>query len=498
MQLRGQIQENQLRNQQIAKETEQTTQLKQANDLNLRTQGDQKTFQNALASNIKAGGSWDTTFQQLAKEGTLLPANLSKIQKDHSDAVEAASKSSKSDLELNNSKLQAVGSAVAGIRQLPPEARAQAWSATRQRLASDPQLADVAQHLPDTWDDKAADQLQWAGTAAEHVNEAAIKLQDQRNKDAKALQDATEAADKHAAATAALPGVAADAALKSTVTADTLANPQHLTPEQSAQNTSREADRKLRETELHQQLDKAFEDARHNRANEHYQALSVESTELSEDAKDKMAEMFATTGQLPSLGMGKQASATRSEIINRAAKNFPQVDFASNKASYQANTTSLRNIQKVSDQVDAFESTAGKNIDIFLKAAKDIIDTGSPLLNKPVRSLAENVFGSSKQAAFNAARETALTEAAKVLENPSGGSSLTVSGRQAVKTLSEPSATLGQQVEAMKILRQDMASRKLSNQEQIKAIQERIKGGESTPASSGKVREFDPATGKLK
>lgn len=239
----------------------------------------------------------------------------------------------------------------------------------------------------------------------------------------------------------------------------------------------------FQQQELDRQLNANLESARHNRVDEgetqRYHNLSVEGVQLTPEAKGKMAEMFASTGVLPNLGMGKAAAQNRSDIINMAAEKFPNVDFATNKASFQANTASLKKLQSQADQTDAFENTAGKNIDVFLSAAKDIVDTGSPLLNRPVRAIADSVFGSEKMAAFKTARETALTEAAKVLESPQGGGALTVSGREAVKTLSDSNATLGAQVQAMKILRQDMANRKQSNVEQIKAITDRI--GQANP-----------------
>ncbi len=482
MQLKGQITENALRQSQIQKENQQTADLKQANDLALRNQGDATTFQKALASN---NGNWGATFDQLAKQGSLLPANLSKFQKDHFDAVEAASKSDAQTLTTNNAKLAAVGSAVAGIQQLEASARPQAWVATKQRLASDPQLADIAQHLPDTWDDKAAEQLAWGGTAAKDINDAALKLQEQRNKDQKALDDHLESLAKQ-------PGLQAESQLKTTLTADTLANPQHLSPVEAAQEADRKIQQELAQKKFDQDLTDFTEKVRHNKADENetarYHNMSMEGVSLTPEAKTKMAEMFAQTGVLPNLGMGKAAGAMRSEILNMAAKNFPNVDFASSKAAFQANSSSLRNLQGLSDRVDAFENTAGKNIDIFLKAAKDVVDTGNPMLNKPVRAIAD-AFGSEKMAAFKAARETALTESAKVLESPTGGSSLSMSGRNAVKTLSDENATLGQQVAAMKVLRQDMANRKQANQEEIKAIKDRIGGGTSSTSSASTHKE---------
>lgn len=211
--------------------------------------------------------------------------------------------------------------------------------------------------------------------------------------------------------------------------------------------------------------------------------MTVEGVTLTPEARSKMAETFAVTGVLPNLGMGRAAAAQRSAIINEAAKNFPNVDFATNRAAFQANQSSLRNLQKTLDFVESFEKTASKNIDIFLNSAKGIIDTGSPLLNTPARLISDRVMGSEKMAAFNAARETALTEAAKVLESPGGSATVTVSGREAIKTLSSKDATLGQQIAAMKVLKQDMENRKQSGYEQVKAIQDRIKGATGeTPA----------------
>ncbi len=346
-----------------------------------------------------------------------------------------------------------------------------------------------------------ANQQDPTGAAAKAiVQKYSQSLMDQSEKMVTAKARASQAAT----GAAKLPGeLAIQAAQVPKVQAESVSAQQKaegtepITPYQQAQQ-------QFEQKRLDLELNRATEAARHNRVDENetrrYHALSVEGVELTDQAKQKMAEMFAQTGVLPNLGMGKAAAANRSDIINRAAKDFPQVDFATNKAQYQANTTSLKNLQKQSDQTDAFENTAGKNIDIFLNAAKGVVDTGSPLLNRPVRAISESVFGSEKMAAFKTARETALTEAAKVLESPQGGGALTVSGREAVKTLSDPNATLGMQVSAMKILRQDMANRKQSNADQIKAITERIgqqNPNNPTPTTPKATKRYNPATGQI-
>jgi hypothetical protein len=146
---------------------------------------------------------------------------------------------------------------------------------------------------------------------------------------------------------------------------------------------------------------------------------------LTPEATAMAAQLYAQTGQLPG-GLSRAPQVTAS-VINSAAKtqDGSTPDIAANKANYKADSESLKKIQTNFDQVTAFENTAGKNLDVFLKTAKPIIDSGSPLLNTPVRAISDRMAGSDKMAAFNAARTTALTEIAKVL-NSSNASGVSV------------------------------------------------------------------------
>lgn len=199
-----------------------------------------------------------------------------------------------------------------------------------------------------------------------------------------------------------------------------------------------------------------------------------EQTKLSPEALDKMAEMFATTGQLPTMGMGRAAALARSQVINRAAELYPNVQFATNRAAFDANRQSLKQAQTRMDQVDAAEQTAGKNLDVFLNTAKQVIDTGSPWINKPLRDVAGQGLGSADMEAFNAARQTAIQEIAKVLNNPQGGAAPSDAARKEVETLIGPNATLKQIYSAANILRTDMKNRHDAYQGQINAITQRI------------------------
>lgn len=254
--------------------------------------------------------------------------------------------------------------------------------------------------------------------------------------------------------------------------------------EQQGKEIDREMTAKFRDAELKQAAERIGIDR---------QRLfqDKEETNLTPEALSKMAEMFATTGTMPTLGMGKAAAAMRSKIINQAAKDYPNVQFATNQAAFQANKASLNSLQKNYDAVTAFEETAGKNLNTFLQTAGKIVDTGVPWLNKPLRALDMKLLGSSDQAAANAARTTALTEIAKVLNSANATGVLSDSARREVEQLIGGDATMKQVVAAANILKQDMGNRKQSYQEQIKAINNRI-SGKQEEAPIGTIKARDP------
>jgi hypothetical protein len=204
------------------------------------------------------------------------------------------------------------------------------------------------------------------------------------------------------------------------------------------------------------------------------------------DALDFAAENYRQTGQMPA-GFSRSPGTT-SAVIARAAELDKQnggSGIAANKSVLESNKKSLDSIQKNFDNVTAFENTAGKNLDTFINTAKSVIDSGSPLINSPLRNLSNAAIGSDKMAAFNAARATALTEIAKVLNSSNASGVLSDSARHEVEGLIGPNATLKQIYSAANILKQDMRNRHESYQQQINDIQGRIKnngGASATPA----------------
>jgi hypothetical protein len=223
---------------------------------------------------------------------------------------------------------------------------------------------------------------------------------------------------------------------------------------------------------------------------EPYYQPSQAGGQLTPEGLDLAAGQFARTGTMPAMGMG--GGAIRTAIINRAAVMFPKVDIAANKADYDANKASLNQMQKTYDSILSFEKTAQKNLDVLMASAKHVLDTGSPLLNAPLRSLSENVFGNEDIPAFRAARRIDVNEIAKIVSNPNMAGVLTEDARHEIDSLVPDQVTMGQLIKVAALMRRDMNNRKTSMEEQMSAIRARISGRaeETTDRKIGDLKKF--------
>jgi hypothetical protein len=195
-------------------------------------------------------------------------------------------------------------------------------------------------------------------------------------------------------------------------------------------------------------------------------------------AFDQAAEKYWTSGVLPPAGRGGPALAMNKALMNRAAELHPEGSLAANSAEYKANAGSLTKLQANLDQVSAFENTAIKNLDMFTGLAKKAIDTGIPIVNAPLRTAA-GLLGSKDQASFEAARQVAVNEIAKVTSSPGLTGQLSDTARKEVSSFIPESATVGQIMSLANTLKQDMANRHVSYQQQIEDIKGRLGGGAS-------------------
>lgn len=201
------------------------------------------------------------------------------------------------------------------------------------------------------------------------------------------------------------------------------------------------------------------------------------AVELTPQGLDAAAVAFAKSGNLPPMGMGKAGVAVRSKIINRAAELVPNLDTVANKADLKANSDSLTQATKLKDALTSFENTALKNMTILESNAKKIVDSGSPFLNTPLRSIDEKVLGNTDLPVYRAARQIVVNEVAKLTNNPNLSGQLSDSARHEIESLMPPDMTLKQLLGLLPTLKQDMKNRTSSIDEQIAAIRGRIGGG---------------------
>lgn len=218
---------------------------------------------------------------------------------------------------------------------------------------------------------------------------------------------------------------------------------------------------------------------------------AVTAISLTPAAIDQAAKKYLQTGDLPSFGMGNQGATMRVVVANRAGELDPSANLAANKGTFGADTGSLKKIQAQRDSVIAFENTAEKNLDLFLQKAKSVVDTGSPWINYPLRAVDKTLLGSNDVAAYDAARQVALTEIAKVVNTPGMTGQLSDSGRKEVAELNPESATLGQIINVANVLKQDMANRHEFLDKQIAEIKGRLgaqpAAGAPAPQAGGMV-----------
>lgn len=199
-----------------------------------------------------------------------------------------------------------------------------------------------------------------------------------------------------------------------------------------------------------------------------------DGVDLTPEATSSLAKMFVTTGQIPNVGSGKLGATNRTKIVNEAVKQFSNIDWGSQKASYQANQSALTRMVGQTEQIKAFEQTSLANLDRFLGVAKKVSDLDTSILNKPLRAI-QLATGNKDLAAFNTARQVASIEVAKVLSGNMGNSVLSDTARQEVQGLLKGDYTLKQLFSAADILKQDMSSRIQFLNEGIKGIQDKIK-----------------------
>lgn len=212
---------------------------------------------------------------------------------------------------------------------------------------------------------------------------------------------------------------------------------------------------------------------------------------------DMAANNYRQSGQLPA-GLARSPGSTKA-IIDRAAQldqGAGGAGIAANKAVLGSYTDALKRLQTNFSQVQAFEQTAEKNMDLLQATAQKVPDLGTRFANVPVRMISASALGTPEMAAFKTALNTAQTEAAKVLNSSNASGVLSDSARHELQDVIDGNVPYSALVASLNTLKQDMANRTQSYQQQIGDLQTRIKGsggnqqGITVTAPNGKVYTF--------
>jgi hypothetical protein len=212
---------------------------------------------------------------------------------------------------------------------------------------------------------------------------------------------------------------------------------------------------------------------------------------MDDNGLNYVADIYRRTGQLPPLGMGKAAAGLRTRIIQRAqqrdaAEGRSGADAVAEHADVKGATASLAQQEKNADAVFAAEATALANGQQFLDRSREMHgQTHYPWLNAIVNS-AQRATGGTTVKAMDIARDTFLTEYAKVVAgSPSGAGVLSDSARNNALDLVSGNATFEQKLAAFEQLKRDMHNRVESLRHQQEVIRTRLRG-----SGGGNVRRI--------
>lgn len=205
----------------------------------------------------------------------------------------------------------------------------------------------------------------------------------------------------------------------------------------------------------------------------------VGGEQLDDDSVEMLARAGIQSGDLNKYVSGlPRQSPDRARVTKKAAEILGGSggNLVDNAAGFSADQTSLKGLQKDRDNLKAYSDMVDKNLGLMENAAAQITDTGSPMLNQPIRWLANHVMGSEDQAKFESALLFAQTEAARVLNNPRLVGPMTNEQKDELKQIASGNGTVRQLHTVANLVRTEKANRLGAMDNQIGEIRTRIHG----------------------
>lgn len=192
---------------------------------------------------------------------------------------------------------------------------------------------------------------------------------------------------------------------------------------------------------------------------------------VDQDVLDGMLKIYNKTGGIPA-AVGTASIALKKAFYAAIGGNTNLADDATaNKAALGAATKALNTQQTQYSATQTSVGTLKSSMDRLENYVKPLVDSGSPLLNKTLRSLSGNVLGSQNYSAFQNEMNTIATEYAKILNGASASiSGVSVSSVDDIKKAFNESVTTGQLETVLDAMKQDVNARLVSQKSTINQI----------------------------
>lgn len=225
------------------------------------------------------------------------------------------------------------------------------------------------------------------------------------------------------------------------------------------------------------------------------QASGGGGSALTPGGLDVAATQYASTGQMPPLGMG--SSSMRAAIINRAAELFPNLNIAASAGSYRANVGSLSQMTKRYNAVQAYANQAKLSLQNAARLSGNVARSGSPMVNRYRNWANKNLKGSAPLSEFEVFVYTAARDYARVT---SGGAEsvaqMTDAATEAADVLLNSAQTPEAFAASLKAMQADMDNVTSTIRDQIVNLKTDVgaKPGQaqSEPAQTPAVNPKDP------
>lgn len=207
---------------------------------------------------------------------------------------------------------------------------------------------------------------------------------------------------------------------------------------------------------------------------------------LDEPTAQMLAEQYLKTGKLPSMGYGAQGIQVRKQVFDEAAKMAGESipDIATNAANYQAQVSSLKNLQTFLNRADTAQNTFLKNVQQVDKYSTAGVAGELPVINKWIQA-GRRATGDADVTAFDTAVRTAAREYARVMSGPASNAQLQVSAQANADEMINDAMNADQLKAAITVMNQDVSNMISASNSQMQTIQDRLKSGGSAPAGPG-------------